>query len=259
MTGGFARRLDVGLVTRYRDDWLRVVDMRRAADSLKDRNTGHLELQWQVNTLASKSSATEKLVQPSNVRTPESIDAAQTTRQIFRLADEIRKHTELILKITTATSLLAGITDEHTGAIKRFALKTRVARSPAEASKARDDLAEELVPIVTQYSRQAYSIRRLENEEHEGVKTQLDIIASIPRDEWDATILNSIRQIKRNNVRCLQRLESLQKTHDSTYTLKGKSPRVDDALDHMLDAMTQMLNNRGLFDALQQKLHAFDL
>jgi hypothetical protein len=41
--------------------------------------------------------------------------------------------------------------------------------------------------------------------------------------------------------------------------MKGESDRIDNVLDHMLDAMMQMLENRGLFEALRQQLYAFDV
>lgn len=250
--GGFGRRLNANLVTRYRDDWLKVVQMKRATEAFRYTSTNLPEMPYQVSAPAAGHPT-----QAPNSRASGNDDLVKSelASQLFRFAGELDKQEQLTVQITAKTQSLTDIVTEYSGALKRYDLRTRTAIDPSSNFKAGDELAEELVPIVTRYSAHAYSIRSLDNERVRGIQTQIEIAIKIPRDQWTDAVLRSLQARKDLADSRLASLNDLQMLYVSTNGFKGKSSRLDRVLQHMLDAMMQELSTRALYESLRQKLY----
>jgi hypothetical protein len=235
--GGLGRKLNAYLIIRYRDDWLKIVQMKRDAEVLRYINEIHSGYRQQKNNDTSTSGM---------------------TKQLFRLAGELNEQAKLTWQIAAAKRVLTDITIEFNGALSRLVLTTKVPRSASETSEAIDELAEELIPIATRYSTQSYSIRSMDNARVGGLEVQLEIFTQIPRAQWPKVVLDSVQEKKCTVESRLNDLGGTQEFYSNVGTLKGETPRLDDVVQHMLDAMAQELSVRSSYEKLQQKLDALD-
>lgn len=256
LSGGFGRKLSADIVTRYRDDWLKTVEMKRAAESPRYKHEINSEPQREVSTSATHASPAQ--FSSINEQRNDDTDQSDLSRQMFRLADELNKQEKLTRQITSATNLLADITIEYGGALRRFALKSRTARNAPEVSRIKDELAEELLPIVTRYSTQLYSIRSIDNAIARGLEVQLEIYAQVPQAQWPEAMLHTAKAKKREIETRLKYLDSMQAFYVDVSNLKGQSSRLDSVLQHLSDAIEQRLNTRSSYENLLQKLDNFD-
>jgi hypothetical protein len=156
--------------------------------------------------------------------------------------------------MTVTTNSLTGIIGEYDGALRRATLKTRLAKSQPEASRAKEELADELMRIVTDYSIQAYAYRRIELEVNEGFRDLIAMVKKIPREHWNAAgwMQSSRRWIDAR----LRAINSGQNLYDSANRIKGGSPRLDSILGHMQEAQVQTLMNRDRYLTWLKELEA---
>ena len=240
MTGGFGRRLNACLVIKYRDDWLKIVEVRRAANSLKYRG----------------------IVQGSgSMRVSTADDSAKETRarQVSFLADEFKKTNIRADAMRPTTQILADILIEFAGASDRCTLQLKLAKSRHDAPGLLDDYGNELASIVTRYSAHAYRLRSQENELYRGIRTQLKVIRILTPDQRPDSVARNMQGIKRLLEARLRSVDSLQGWSDSTLRLKGKSSKLDEILQHMQDAVSLSISQRDSYESLHREVCALDV
>jgi HNH endonuclease len=240
ITGGFGRKLNAGQVTRYRNDWLALVEARRTGQPVKFEPIKYPE-QRQISISAPK------------------IPRRTVADQLNLLAAKYNEQTQCNHQMKATTDVLTGITHEYIGAMGRATMKMRLAKSLPEISRAREELADELLRIVTDYSIQAYTYRRIELEMNEGFRSIIELIRKIPKEYWDkAGSLVWVQSSRRLIDSRLRAIDSGQKLHDSANAIKGKSPRLDSILEHMQEAQFQTLVNKEKYLAWAKELEALE-
>jgi hypothetical protein len=254
--GGFGRKLNAGQVTRYRDDWLALVEARRTGEPvnlepIKDPEPRHASIS------TPETSPRTAARDPSNsAHPPDTSGSTKSTAagQLNLLAAKLREQTQRNRQMKITTDVLTSIMNQYNGALRRATLKTRLAKSRPEASRAKEELADELIRIVTDYSIQAYAYRGIELEANEGFRDLIEMVKKIPREHWNAAgwMQSSRRWIDAR----LRAIESGQNLYDTANKMKGGSPRLDSILEHMQEAQMQTLTNRDKYVTWLKELEA---
>ena len=254
--GGFGRKLNAGQVTRYRDDWLALVEARRTGEPVKFEPIKDPEPRHASISAPETSPRTAARDPSASAHPPDTSGSTKSTTagQLNLLAAKLREQTQRNREMTVTTNSLTGIIGEYDGALRRATLKTRLAKSQPEASRAKEELADELMRIVTDYSIQAYAYRRIELEVNEGFRDLIAMVKKIPREHWNAAgwMQSSRRWIDAR----LRAINSGQNLYDSANRIKGGSPRLDSILGHMQEAQVQTLMNRDRYLTWLKELEA---
>jgi hypothetical protein len=259
ITGGFGRKLNAGQVTWYRNDWLAFVEARRTGgpvkfEPIKDPEPPHASISPPETSPGNTARDPSARAGPPGTSGSAKLTAAE---QLNLLAVKLSEHTERNRHIKLTIDALTGIMYEYNGALRRATLKTRLARSQLETSRAREELADELIRIVTDYSIQAYAYRRVELEMNEGFRDLIEMVKKLPQEYRNtAGLLRWIQSSERWIGARLSAMDSGQILYDSANKIKGGSPRLDSILEHMQEAQRQTLANRDKYLTWLKELEA---
>jgi hypothetical protein len=259
INGGFGRKLNAGQVTRYRDDWLALVEARRTGEPVKFEPIKDPEPRHASISAPETSPRTAARDPSASAHPPDTSGSTKSTAagQLNLLAAKLREQAQRNRQMTLTTDALTGITHEYNGALRRATLKTRLAKSQPEASRGKEELANEIIRIVTDYSIQAYAHRRIELEVNDGFRDLIEMVKKIPREHrntagWLRWVQSSERWIEAR----LRMIDSGQNLYDSANKIKGGSPRLDSILEHMQEAQMQTLTNRDKYLTWLKELEA---
>jgi hypothetical protein len=258
ITGGFGRKLNAGQVRRYRDDWLALVEARRTGKAVRFEPMKDIEPDVNLSTPAT-SPRTAARDSSGSVRPSDTSSSTKSTfaRQLNLLAAQLNEQTQRDRQMERTLGALTGVMNEYEGALRRATIKTQLAKSRPEVSRATEELADELIRIVTDYSIQAYAYRRIELAVNQGFRDLLEMVKKIPRERWNAT--STLRWVQSSTRRISARLrmiDSGQCLYNSANNLKGGSPRLDSILSHMQEAQMQTLKDRDKYLAWLKELEA---
>jgi hypothetical protein len=259
ITGGFGRKLNAGQVTKYRDDWVALVEARRTGkpvnfkpikDDPESRHASISTPETSRKSAAHDPSDSTHLPDPSG-------STKSTAGQLTLFTAELVRQTERYAQINIITDALTGITHEYNGAMRRATLKARLAKNESETSRANEELADELIRIVTDYSLQAYAFRRIDIDVNKGFKNLIRMVSAIPREQRNTPrFLRWIQSSERWINARLGSIDSGQNLYNSVDPLKGRSPRLDSILEHMQEAQLQTLANRDRYLTYLKELQA---
>ena len=258
VSGGFGRKLNADLVTLYRDDWLTFVEARRAAELYKSNQIKHVEpnrpdvSETDTPQRASSRDRARRVWAAGVDEAPKPAYTHQFDLLVTSFAQQSKRNPEML----AARQAVTDITHEFTGAIKRATLKSRIAKSSSELAQINEELADEALPIATQFSIQAYKLRRLESETHQEIRVALGLMKEIPRARWNDGFLRWLASVRRWMESSMEFMDSLQRSYDTTNARKRTSSRLDSILDHMQDAKMQMLKSRDGYQKLLEELDA---
>jgi hypothetical protein len=158
------------------------------------------------------------------------------------LGSQLNELTQCLRQLTVCNKSISKLVDDATAQLNR----TLTSRGKLNVN---DRLAEKIAPIVEEYSLQAKNYQRIMPEVDQGIRTRLEAIKALPREQWTDSIPGALASFRKLAESGLRSSDSLRRQYDCNDNLRRKigSSRLHEPLRQLQSAIMMASTDPGVF------------